>query len=221
MENSLSSNSKQIKNSLRAMQQVFAGIDTYRVIGSILVAAINNKPHRILHDIDLLIDERVYEEVANRFNKLGFMKITKRAPGFIWNEFTKDKCLSFGVLLKGKFNQECFTYKLNKYMTLYISNEYLIPTDYVLFGEKIRGIPLRSIYEGIKISSLNKKRKVDKQIIVDKVGNTLPNGPSLNEAFTIKAFGINIPYLYTVFSHIYNAIGGARLAIGKPYDPWN
>lgn len=214
-------NIEQVKNSLKAMQKVFAGFEDYRVIGSTLVAAINHEVYRELHDIDLLIDERIYEEVSNRFKELGFRKLTKYAPGFKWDEFKQEEHLTFGILLRGKFNTDFFEYRPNKYIALVIKKDYLRPTNYELYGEKIRGIPLRSVYEGIKISSLNSKRKVDKQIILGKIGKSIPDGLSLDRAFDVQIFGIHIPHLYTIFSQIYNLIGGIRLTLGKSYDPWN
>ena len=214
-------NIEQLKNSLKVIRKVFAGFEDYRIIGSTLVAAINNRAHRKLHDIDLLIDEKIYDEVSKRFKEQGFKKITKRAPGFEWDEYQKDNYLTFGVLLRGKFTKDYFEYKPNNYISLSIKSEYLKPTKYELYGESLRGIPVSAVYEGIKISSLNTKRKTDKDVVLNKIGNTIPSGLSLNQAFYVKLFGIRIPYLYTAFSEIYNLIGGARLAIGKSYDPWH
>lgn len=213
--------SNQIKNSLRAMQKVFEGIEAYRVLGSTLVASINGKPHRVLHDIDLLIDKRVYPEVVKRFADLGFKRVTKRAPGFSWDEFEKADHLTFGVLLRGEFKQDYFEYKSGRWMTLRILSAYLTPTEYKLYGVAFRGIPLRSVYEGIKAASLNTKRKKDKAIVAQAVGDNLPNGPTINQAFGVKLFGITIPFLYTLFSEVYNLIGGIRLRLGKSYDAWH
>ena len=95
------------------------------------------------------------------------------------------------------------------------------PTDYWFYGIKIRGIPLRSVYEGIKITDLNRKRKIEKQIVMGKIGANAIDGFSLNQAFHIKIGGIEIPYIYTIFFQIYNVIGGIRLALRKPYDIWS
>lgn len=214
-------NTEQIKNSIRVLPELFDGFENYRVIGSILVAAINTKPHRELHDIDLLIDKKIYDQVVTRFEKFGFKKITKHASGFTWDEFKKLNHLPFGILLKGSFNNDFFEYKANKYVTLSVNNDYLKPTIYELYGEKIRGIPLRSVYEGIKIASLNTKRRVDKQIVAQKIGKKLPDGLSLNEAFHVHIGGVELPYLYSIFSQVYNVLGGIRLLFGKPYDTWN
>lgn len=217
----MADNIEEIKNSLKVLPKVFHGLEDYRVIGSILVAAINGEAHRQLHDIDLLIDQKIYDEISQRFNEQGFRKITKNAPGFKWNEFQKEHHLTFGVLLLGNFEKEYFQYRPNKYLALTIKNEYLEPTVYELYGEKIRGIPLRSVYEGIKIASLNKKRMIDRQIVLAKIDKDVLKGISLNQAFGVQLFGCHIPHLYILFSQIYNIIGGIRLAFGKSYDTWN
>ncbi len=210
-----------VKNSLKVMPFIFKGFDDYRVLGSILVAALNGKPHRTLHDIDLLIDERIYEEVSSRFVKLGFKKITKKALIFKWDEFQKPNHLKFGVTIKGMFKGNFFIYNPSSSLALYIKSDYLKPTEYELFGYKIQGIPLRSVYEGIKIANLNKKRVQDKKIVLESVGKKLPEGLSINQAFQIHLLGLEIPYLYVFFSEIYNLVGGFRLLLGKSYDPWS
>jgi hypothetical protein len=217
----MNDNVEQIKNSLAVLQEVFSGMENYRVLGSVLVAAINSKPHRELHDIDLLIDEKIYDEVVARFLEFGFKKVTKHASGFTWDEFQKQNHLTFGVLLKGSFTNNYFEYKANNFVTLSVDSEYLKPTMYELYGKKIQGIPLRSVYEGIKVANLNIKRHVDKQIVVGKIGNNFLDGLSLNEAFHVYVGGVEIPYLYTVFSQVYNILGGIRLKLGKTYDMWN
>ncbi len=210
----------QLKNSLKVMSEVFKGLDGYRVLGSVLVASINGKPHRELHDIDLLIDERIYFTVIQRLEQAGFKRVTKKAPGFTWDEFEKQDCLTFGVLLQGVFDEHGFTYKSGGWLTLQIDAAYLRPTTYQLLGVEFTGIPLRSVYEGIKAASLNSKRKRDKAIVLAAVGRQLPGGLTINQAFKVMIGGLAIPYLYTMFSVVYNWIGGLRLRMGKPYDPW-
>ncbi len=213
-------NEHEIKNSLQAMQIIFAGLEDYRIVGSILVASMNGQPHRELHDIDVLVDESIYQKVLDRFVKAGFIKVTKHAPGFTWDEFQKPQHLTFGMLLIGRFETNYFIYKANPWLTIQIKNSYLSPTAYLLFGSKIRGIPPRSVYEGIKIASLNAKRIGDKQIVAHYLGTRITEGLSINQAFRIKIFGVGLPYLYTLFSQGYNLIGGIRLRFGRSYDPW-
>jgi len=216
----MASNDLEIENSIKTMQTVFAGLEDYRVVGSILVASMNGKPHRELHDVDLLIDKRIYQQILDRFEEADFKRVKKHAPGFKWDEFHKPKHLTFGTLLIGTFEKDYFLYKANRGLTLTIKTEYLKPTNYTLFGLKIRGIPPRSAYEGIKAASLNSKRKKDKQIVAKYMGVKITDGLSINQAFNVKLFGIRVPYLYALFSQVYNLIGGIRLRFGKSYDPW-
>lgn len=217
----MENNTERLKNSLKALQEVFKGLEDYRVLGSVLVAALNGLPHRELHDIDLLIDKRIYRVVEARFKELGFRKVTKHALVFEWDEYEKTEHLSFGFLLKGNFKQDYFEYKPSNLFGLRIDNTYLKPTEYELYGYKIRGIPLRSVYEGIKVASLNTKRKVDLNIVLQKIKGELPTGLSLDQAFNVRVFGIAIPYLYPAFSQVYNIVGGIRLSLGKSYDTWH
>lgn len=214
-------NTQKVKNSVLVIPTIFRDIENYRILGSLLVASLNGKPHRELHDIDLLIDERNYKEIVARFQSLGFQKVTKHAFSFEWNEFSKPDHLTFGILMKGKFNKDYFEFKANKFLELRVNIDYLKPTDYELYGVQVKGIPLRSIYEGIKIANFNTKRKVDREIVFKQTDGSMPSGMSLNQAFHVKMGGIEIPYLYTAFSQTYNIIGGIRLRFGKPYDTWS
>lgn len=217
----MESNTERLKNSLKALQDVFKGLEDYRVLGSVLVAALNGQPHRELHDIDLLIDKRVYPAVEARFKELGFRKVTKPALAFEWDEYEKPEHLTFGFLLKGNFKQDYFEYEPSNFFRLRIDNAYLQPTEYELYGYKIRGIPLRSVYEGIKAASFNTKRTVDLNLVSRKIKGGLPKGLSLDQAFKVRVLGLTVPYLYPIFSQVYNIIGGLRLSLGKSYDIWH
>lgn len=216
----MNKNETALSNSLKALEKVFSGLTKYRVLGSVLVAAINGKPHRTLHDVDLLVDENIYPEVKSRFVKYGFKCVNKRAPGFKWDEYEKPDHLTFGILLVGKFGPDYFEYRANRLFKLKIKQAYLQPTEYTLMGHKILGIPIRSIYEGIKIASFNKKRKIDKAVILRATNNKVPVGLSISQAFRVNFLGLNIPYIYPFWSQIYNLIGGVRLRLGKSYDTW-
>ncbi len=216
----MKSNDLEIENSLKAMQTVFSDIQNYRVVGSLLVASINGQPHRELHDIDLLLDEKDYPKIKQRFQKQGFTCTPKHALGFKWDEFGKPDHLTFGTLLIGQFQADYFVYQANRWLRLKIKNQYLSPTNYRLFDLPIRGIPLRSVYEGIKVANLNTKRKIDKEIVKKAVNDKTSDGLSINQAFRVEVFSVPIPYLYIVFSQAYNLIGGFRLKLGKSYDPW-
>ena len=193
----------------------------YRVIGSLLVAALNGKPHRKLGDIDILIDESEFDSITSNLRLEGYAIKKKTSSGFNWIEANHQKNLGFTFLLVGKFNQNNFTCNLTKTITLEISNAFLYPTPYTFFGIRFTGIPLRSIYEGLKISSLNPKKASDRSLVAEFIGGHIPAGESLNQAFRVLVFGIEIPYAYTFFSYLYNIYGGLRVLIKKQYEIWD
>ncbi len=213
---------EQIKCGLSTLDEIFnqKGIN-YRVLGSVLVAAINGEPHRTLGDIDILLDKANWPRISKDLEKEGYEIIKKRKAGFDRYEAHKDNCLGFTFLLLGKFEQDLFSYDINKFIKLTISNAYLQPTKYSLFGHSFIGVPPRSVYEELKISSLNPKRQLDKEVVAKAFGNRIPNGESLSQAFKIYIAGRQIPYAYPFFSGIYNLYGGLRVLFGKKYEIWD
>lgn len=52
-----------VTNGLKALDRLFNKQSiNYRVLGSVLVAALNGTPHRTLGDIDVLVDKDDYEK---------------------------------------------------------------------------------------------------------------------------------------------------------------
>lgn len=213
---------REIENGLAILTKVFnkEGI-TYRVLGSILVAAINGKPHRTLGDIDVLLDESSWQQISADLKKEGYQLVDKNKVGFNWYEAHKPHSLGFTFLLIGKFRNDYFEYELNRSLKLRISSSYLFPTKYSLFSHSFTGIPRRSVYEGLKISSLNPKRKLDREVVTKNFAGEIPTGTKLEKAFNIYLFGIEIPYAYSFFSSLYNLYGGMRVIFGKKYEVWD
>ena len=213
---------KDIKNGLIALDRVFnkKGVN-YRVLGSVLVAAINGTPHRTLGDIDILLDESNWQQISGVLKKEGYQLVNKSSFGFNWFEAHKPNSLGFTFLLIGKFQDDYFEYVLNHILKLRIASSYLTPTKYTLFGYSFTGIPRRSVYEGLKISSLNPKRKLDRELVTKAFGGKIPTGVKLERAFNIYSFGLEIPYAYSFFSYLYNLYGGLRVIFGKKYEIWN
>lgn len=193
----------------------------YRVLGSVLVAALNGKPHRILGDIDVLVDEDGYREVVTRLKTEGYVMSLKHSFGFHWTEAHREGSLGFTFLLVGKFFKEYFLYSISKYIELRILRTYLEATTYSLLGTSFIGIPLRSIYEGLKISNLNPKRKLDRKVVTDYLKGSIPSGVTLDRAFSVFVFGIELPYIYKLFSELYNLYGSVRVRLGKRYEVWD
>src|SRR3989344_3590997 len=120
-----------ITNGLKVLHNVFSKQSVnYRVLGSVLVAALNGKPHRALGDIDVLIDEKDYEKIASGLKSAGYFLRRKKKFGFRWLEAERDDSLGFTFLLIGKFTDEYFSYKLSPDVELRISSEYLKSTKY-------------------------------------------------------------------------------------------
>lgn len=222
MENKHDDHTKAIRRGLSVLNKVFTqkNVD-YRVLGSILVASLNGKPHRTLGDIDVLIDETDYEKVISNLRAEGYTIETKHKAGFSWKEARCDGNLGFTFLLIGRFSTDHFFCKLARNIDLKISTKYLKSTEYSLLGTSFVGIPLRSIYEGLKISGLNPKRTLDRKVVTNYFKGNIPSGETLGDSFKIYIFGVKIPYAYTLFSQVYNLYGGLRVLFGRKYEIWD
>lgn len=213
----------QVKNGLLVLDRVFNQHKiNYRVLGSVLVASLNGMPHRTLGDIDMLIDKKDFEKVTRSLKFEGYKIISKQKLGFHWTEAHKPNSLGFTFLLVGSFKVDYFSYHLSSSIELRISNNYLNSTEYSLLGVKFVGIPISSIQEGLKISNLNPKRKLDNEVVkrAIKINDSSANRDSLKNAFKVYFLGIEIPYAYPLFSQLYNLYGGFRVILGKKYEIW-
>lgn len=216
------SHSIQVSNGLKILDKVFNKEHVnYRVLGSVLVASLNGKPHRTLGDIDVLVDENDCEKVISNLRTEGYTIETKHKSGFNWIEAHHNENLGFTFLLIGRFSKDYFSCKLTKNIEIRISNKYLKPTEYSLFGTSFVGIQLRSVYEGLKISGLNPKRTLDRKVVANYLKGNTPLGETLDHAFKVYLFGVEIPHGYTSFSKLYNIYGGLRVLFGKKYEVWD
>lgn len=211
-----------VTNGLKVFDRVFNKRSiNYRVLGSVLVAALNITPHRTLGDIDVLVDKDDYEKVVSGLQASGYTIENKQKYGFKWTEAHHNSALGFTFLLIGKFSNDFFSCQLTRNIELRISANYLKPTNYSLHGINFIGIPRRSIYEGLKISSLNPKRTLDKRIVMNSFQQTIPQGDTLDESFKIFFNGVEFPHAYIIFSQLYNFYGGLRVLLGKKYEVWD
>ena len=211
-----------VSNGLKVLNKVFGKPKmNYRVLGSILVAALNGTPHRTLGDIDVLVDEIDYKKVISKLRSNGYSIETKHKFGFNWTEAHHEGNLGFTFLLIGKFSKDYFSCKLTKSVELKISASYLKPTEYSLFGISFVGIPYKSIYEGLKISSLNPKRTLDRKVVTKFFKGNIPPGETIARSFKVYIFGMEVPHAYALFSQFYNLYGGLRVLFGKKYEIWD
>ncbi len=208
-----------IKNSLRVLEVFNRKKINYRVLGSLLIAALNHKPHRRLGDIDILLDQKHKLKVWDVFKRSGFELVERKKIGFSWVEANHPDYLTFTFLLIGNFCDRYFSYRLSKMIELTISSTYLEPYKYTLYGKAFIGIHPESAAEGIRISSFNPKRKVDKSILSGLVG-TASKRHSILKTFRVYICRVRIPYLYLLFSRLYDIYGGLRVLFGTRYEIW-
>ncbi len=211
---------KKIHNSLDVLELFNKKKINYRALGSILIAALNHKPHRTIGDVDILLDKRDRIKAFKLLKNMHFTFEEKKKLGFTWIEAKRFDTLTFTFLLVGDFYRNYFSYKLTGHCELTISNSYLYPSEYVLYGRTFIGIPLESVYTGIKISNLNPKRKLDKQIIENILQDLPRQNISITDTFRVYLFRVRIPYLYPSFSYFYNLYGGLRVLLHKHYEVW-
>lgn len=193
----------------------------YRVVGSLLIAALNGAPHRRIGDIDIVIDEKDLKAALNGLINENYQLSERKIFGFKVVEAKNPEKLGFTFLITGKSTNDYFSYKPFRWLELRISNQYLQPTPYLLFGIKFIGIPPASVLEGIRVSNLNPKRNFDKKVLTEKLTQNTLKGETLEKAFRVFLFGTKIPFLYLIFSYIYNLFGGLRVTLGKKYEIWD
>lgn len=206
-----------LRNSLKLATQIFKECQSkYRVVGSVLIVSITNKIFRKIGDIDLLLDLESFDCVLQKLKRYGFTLLRRRLFIFPWIEAKKVGHLGFTFLLVGKFNAKGFFYRIGKWIEIRVQANYITPTEYQFEGIKFSGIPIPSVAAGIQQSFLNPKRSLDKQMIKPYLTATpFPYG-----RINIYMFGIRIPYLYDMYSFLYNLYGGARVLVGKKYESW-
>lgn len=211
---------EKIKATLEIIEEVFerSGVN-YRILGSVLVAALNGKPHRKLNDIDILVDKDDFIKARRKLELIGYKFITRNMLGLKWFEAEKEGLMGLTFLMIGSFSNKYFYYRIGR-LELRVMAEYISPTSYQLGGHTLTGIPVRSVYEGLKISNLNPKRKNDFLVVTNIMKGELSEGPSLEEAFRVYLFNLEVPYAYPLFSKIYNVYGGLRVRFGKKYEVW-
>lgn len=211
---------RMVQQSMMVLQRALVATHVkYRIVGSLLIAAIHGKPHRPLGDIDVIISEEDLPTVLDVLRAEGFRLTERHAWGFRWLESAKDDHLHFTFLLVGTFEKNCFSYKLSKHIVLHIDNAFLAETTYALNGISFTGIPVVSICEGLRASSLNPKRKRDRQVMQSQCARH-QNGMRLDKAFTVYWHGMKLPKAYVFFSWLYNLYGGLRVLLGKRYETW-
>lgn len=214
-------NIQKFKNSLKVVNDVLEGKQyNYRILGSTLVAAINQKPHRRIGDIDIVIEKDKYPQLKNDLNHRGFTFHKMNRIGISWEKAVRPHYLDLTFFKDAYFGSALLRYPLSKNIYLTISTSYLKPTPYNMYGIRFTGIPFSSVYEGIRVSNLNPKRQMDKIVLLQRVKNLPLQYPTINQSFKVYIYGVKIPKLYQFFSTLINLLGAFRVRLGKPYEFW-
>lgn len=214
-----------VKESLEVLDDVLNKLGAqYRIVGSLLVAALNGKPHRTVGDVDVVLEKSAFDVVLKSLEGHGFVLENKSwGCGFFrWVEMNHERLVGFTFLLVGKFKDDYFECALTKHITIKISDKFLQKTKYTLFGVSFSGVPAISICDGLRISNLNPKRKLDRAVmrrILQK--DVLPHGESIDKSFKVYLYGIRLPFAYSLFSQLYNLYGGLRVICGRRYEVWD
>ncbi|MBI3051212.1 hypothetical protein HYY74_02035 [Candidatus Woesearchaeota archaeon] len=148
----------------------------------------------------------------------GFRIVRKQKAGFRWTEARRENCVPITIILFGNFSQEAFTAQLAKGMELKASEEYVKPTTYRLLGYEIIGVHLSAVLAGVKISGLNPKRGLDRSVLMKRLGRDLASAGL--GTVKVRLLRVDVPYLYAIFSLLYNLYGGIRVLLGKKYEVW-
>jgi hypothetical protein len=211
----------EIRSALAVLEAFDRQHINYRVLGSLLVAAMHGRPHRPLGDVDILLDEKDRETAFRLLKRRAFALEKRRKAGVCWTEAKRSGTLPLTFMLVGRFERTHFAYALGKRLELTISSDYLRPHRYTLFGRAFTGIPPRSVYEGIRIASLNPKRTADKQVLAAHFPHGMPRGKTIAQSFRVYIGRLRIPGMYVLFSFLYNVYGGVRVLFGKRYEIWD
>lgn len=213
------SQKEQIKNSLQAIVEACKKCNAnYRILGSVQLVAYTKKIFRHINDLDVLLDIRQKECVFKELQKEGFEFEKRSKVGLPWMEAKKEGCLALTFLMIGEFLDDYFTLRFLKVCELRTRADYLKPTEYDYEGVKFIGIPLSSAIAGIRKSFLNPKRRFDRQVLGDEMKRH--NVKTYDNTYFYIA-GVKIPFLYDMFSFLYNIYGGLRVVFGRKWEVWD
>jgi hypothetical protein len=183
-----------------------------------VIAAINERLHRSLGDLDLIIDSDKKDILYAALKELGY----KRAGGMF--DFAR-KYLSLEQLERTEFLGVGYFYGTwkddgafmmgNRKLSLIVDPYALKETKYTFCGVNFLGIPESSIATGIYESRTNPKRKQELLILKEKKIE-----PLTNRYIHVSVFGVSADWIYHFSMTFLNIIGMTRVRLGLPFDPW-
>lgn len=196
---------KYLLNSLSSLASVLKKCHaTYRIVGSVNSVAYTQKVFRRIDDIDVVLNIRDKECVFKNLTNRGFKVIRKKLGIFYWYETAKKDHLKITFFLIGEFTKDYFLYKYGLFR-LYIQSEYIRPVQYKLNGIEFTGVPIASVVDGIKQTSFNPKRTIDKHILAKEMDIF---NKQMKNKLHIRLGKIRLPLFYRFFSYLCNVYGG-------------
>ena len=190
----------------------------YRLLGSVVMAAINGGLYRRVGDVDLILDTNLAEDLMKKLKSEGFYE-----PGGIFALGRKyirhitlahDKKVELGIFY-GEWNDNGNFEMTSKCIKLVIESRALIRKRYALYGIKFDGLEERVIATGVHNSKRNPKRHRELEIL--KVRGI---EPEINDYIHLYLFGLKTDWLYHLVMSALNVLGVVRVRLGMTYDPW-
>jgi len=190
----------------------------YRLLGSVVNAAMIGKQHRRLGDIDLIIERDKNQLVLKELKKNGY----SQAPGLF--AFGR-KYLALETLIHPNLVSVGYFYgtwlrddrfKMGGRLFNIIIDSYAVQKhSYTLGNYTFSGLPPEIIANGILSSAQNPKREKELIMLKEKKIKAAPNN-----YIHIHALGISCNWLYYISMWLLNILGNIRVKRGLPFDPW-
>jgi hypothetical protein len=212
-------NSEVVADTLRKVVEILESNHIkYLFLGSVVVAAINGKPHRKLGDLDLIIDSSGKDTLYDELMRMGYTRaggMFSFARKYLSLE-TLDSSTLLGVgYFHGNFKKDGSFMMGNNKINVTIAPVALKETAYTLLGIKFIGIPENVAAVGVLTSKTNPKRKKEVALLTDKNIK-----PLQNNYIHVNIFGMKADWIYHLSMGLLNLIGSIRVKLGLAFDPW-
>ena len=212
-------NSQLVKETLKkALQIILTCNAEYRLLGSVVTASILGKQHRDLGDLDFIADIAQRDCILKKFYEIGYRP--RKGMFAFAREYLSMDSLEHEYLLEigffwGRFLKNRSFLMGNKIYGGLIDAHAVQKQQYTLHDMNFFGLPERIIARGIATSSNNPKRKKELALIYEK--NIQPQENGYIHTFI---FGFQVDWVYYMAMSLLNILGGIRVKLGLPFDPW-
>lgn len=212
-------NSAIVKKTLQKTLQILDSRNAeYRMLGSVVTAAILGKQHRKLGDLDFIADTSQRDYILKELSNLGYKPKTGMfsfaRKHMAMDNLDQDDLLEIGFFW-GKFQPDGSFLMGNKKHGLLIDSFAVRKQKYSLHDIQLIGLPKTIIAKGIVTSPNNPKRK--KELALIKKQNIQPEKRNYIHTFV---FGFQVDWLYHLTMSLLNVLGNIRVKLGLPFDPW-